>query len=344
MRRYKIHRSLSIQLCLPMMPHPALNDGTLRSEHSTPMGTLNDGYMLPGPDSLAFAVGNMGSASEIQKRLLLVLKGGVRHLIIPVNFANLSQMSAALLSSSIHRPDLFITFFFQPAPGAGDAEKILKKALDQLRFAQYADLYLLRETGNKNTNASGWVQFEKLKMKGQLVRSIGILNFTLNHILALMPTATIIPAVNQILLTPYTTKRLEKTIKACKKLQIAVTASLTDTVFLSLSHLYTPHGLDKVLERIAKQHSTTPTRILVAWLQSQALSPVITWKDKERFSTNAKAEFQIVNVGLTPVDIALIDLVGEGPEYLPDHAHGKGVAEAIGDAVSNVVGDVLGNM
>lgn len=52
----------------------------------------------------------------------------------------------------------------------------------------------------------------------------------------------------------------------------------------------------------------------------------------------------IMDTGLTPVDIALIELVSEGPEYLPDHAHGKGVAEATGDAVSNVVGGVLGNI
>ncbi|KAF7336467.1 Aldo/keto reductase [Mycena sanguinolenta] len=336
------------------MSYPALNDGNPRPGHASmtslsseltmtltsPDATASHGaercvgYMLPGPDSIAFAVGNIGSASDIQKRLLQVLNAGVRHLIIPVNFASLSQISAALTASSIPRSDLFLTFFFQ-APATGDTEKALKEALDQLRFARYADLYLLRETRSKTANASRWVQMEKLKIKGQLVRSIGIFNFTLNQILALLPTATIIPAVNQILLSPYTTKRFEKTIKACKKLQIAVTASLTDTVHLSLSYTYTPHGLDKVLERIAKQHSTTPTRILVAWLQSQGLSPVITWKEKEKFSTSkTETSFQIQRVDPTPVDIALIDIVGEGPEHLHDHGHGKGVAEAVGDAVS----------
>ncbi|KAJ7192304.1 hypothetical protein B0H12DRAFT_1171781 [Mycena haematopus] len=195
--------------------------------------TLNDGYVLPGPASIAFAVTNMGGASEITKRLVPVLKGGVRHLIIPVNFANLSQLSAALASSSIRREDLFITFIYQPAAGTPDPEKALKKALDQLRL-QYVDLYLLREAGNK-ANTTIWMQLEKLKGRGQLVRSIGLLNFNLNNILALLPTLTIIPAVNQILLTPYAAKRLEKTIKACEKLGIAVTASLSDTVFQSLA-------------------------------------------------------------------------------------------------------------
>ncbi|KAJ7061806.1 NADP-dependent oxidoreductase domain-containing protein [Mycena amicta] len=305
---------------------------------------LNDGYTLPGPETIAFSVSNIGSASEIPQRLGQVLKAGVRHLVIPCNAGHLSQLSNVLASSNIPRDQLFITFCWHSAPGMTDAGKVLKRALDQLRL-QYADMYLLRpaDAGNKDTNATMWAQMEKLKIQGQLVRSIGLLNFSLNQILTLLPTATIIPAVNQLVLTPYSTQRLKRTIKACERLGIAVTASLSDTVFLSLGQVYTVGGLDKILSRIAQQHSATPSRILVAWLQAKGFAPVVTWKEAERFNdkSSQSKDFQLVPLELTAVEVALIDIAGEGAEHAQSQTHGGAqLARAVGTAVG-VVGSSL---
>jgi diketogulonate reductase-like aldo/keto reductase len=109
-----------------------------------------------------------------------------------------------------------------------------------------------------------------------LARSIGISNFLIPHVEAILKVATVKPAVNQIELHPY----LQRTElrEYLDKQGITVQAYGPLTPFTKAG----PGPVDAVAERLAKKYGVSTSSVLIRWLIEQGVAVVTTSGQKKR--------------------------------------------------------------
>jgi diketogulonate reductase-like aldo/keto reductase len=130
---------------------------------------------------------------------------------------------------------------------------------------EYVDLYLIHwpaiKAGGAKINADTWRAFEKLYKDG-CIRTIGLSNFLTHHIEALLDTAEIIPAVNQIEFHPGYMQA--DTLAFCKAHHIVVEA-------------WSPLGTGRLLNNpqlreIAGRYGISVAQLCIRWcLQNETL-------------------------------------------------------------------------
>ncbi|PFX26450.1 Alcohol dehydrogenase [NADP(+)] [Stylophora pistillata] len=125
------------------------------------------------------------------------------------NEANIGEALKKLLPKySLSRSDIFITSKLSPRDhGFENTEKAFMKSLKALD-CEYLDLYLIHWPGvqklksddprNAELRQESWKALEKLYSTG-LVKSIGVSNYTVDHLEELLQFSTVMPAVLQLL-------------------------------------------------------------------------------------------------------------------------------------------------
>ncbi|CAA0836247.1 NAD(P)-linked oxidoreductase superfamily protein [Striga hermonthica] len=169
----------------------------------------------------------------------------------------------------------------------------LVKTLKELGL-DYLDLYLihwpfrLRDGASRPPKAGDvldfdmvgvWREMEKL-VKENLVRDIGICNFSMKKLDKLLSFAEIKPSVCQMEMHPGW--RNDKMLEACKKNNIHVTA-------------YSPLGSqeggrdlihDPIVEKVAKKLNKSPGQVLVRWAIQRGTSTIPKSNNPERINEN----------------------------------------------------------
>ena len=179
-----------------------------------------------------------------------------------------------------------------------DAQQSIKDSLEKLDL-DYIDLYLIHWPNPvtsrhewKKRNADSWRAMEEAVDAG-LIKSIGVSNFHPHHIDALLETARIKPAVNQILLNP--SDMQEELVRYNKKHDI-------------LSEAYSPLGTGKIFEveslkDLASKYNKTVAQVVIRWSLHHGFLPLPKSVTPERIVSN----FDVYDFELSPEDIALID-------------------------------------
>ena len=148
----------------------------------------------------------------------------------------------------------------------------------------YLDLYLihwpnpkpLRENDEwKTRNAEVWRAMEDLYQEGK-IRAIGVSNFLPHHLDALLETARIIPAVNQVRLAPGVYQ--EEVVDYCKEKGILLEA-------------WGPFGQGELFEqkevqKIAAKHGKTVAQIALAWSLAEGFLPLPKSVTASRIQSN----------------------------------------------------------
>ena len=136
----------------------------------------------------------------------------------------------------------------------------------------YLDLYLihwpnpkpLRENDEwKTRNAEVWRAMEDLYQEGK-IRAIGVSNFLPHHLDALLETAKILPAVNQVRLAPGVYQ--EEVVDYCREKGILLEA-------------WGPFGQgelfdNKQVQEIAENHGKSVAQIALAWSLAEGFLPL----------------------------------------------------------------------
>ncbi|KAE8684974.1 Aldose reductase [Hibiscus syriacus] len=126
-----------------------------------------------------------------------------------------------------------------------------------------------------------WREMEKL-VKENLVRDIGVCNFSLKKMNKLLGLAEIMPSVCQFEMHPGW--RNDKMLEFCKNNSIHVTA-------------YSPLGSseggrdlihDETVERVAKKVNKSPGQVLVRWGMQRGTSVIPKSSNPERIKENIK--------------------------------------------------------
>ena len=127
------------------------------------------------------------------------LEVGYRHLDTATVYANEAEVGRALLESGVSRDDVFITTKFPPNL-AGDELTTLHASLDLLQ-SEYVDLWLIHWPPSEGVGADIWEAFAKAKEQN-LVRDIGVSNYSVDQLDQLASATGVTPAVNQIEWSP----------------------------------------------------------------------------------------------------------------------------------------------
>lgn len=246
---------------------------------------------------------------KIETAILSALDAGYRHIDCAAIYGNEKEIGAALQKAfkKYPRNELWITSKLWCDSHAPEAVlPALTKTMNDLGVS-YLDLYLVHwpialkpqvELPQCHDDYipldeiplhSTWKAMEDCVHK-KLVRNIGVSNFSTRKLKALLSTAAIPPAINQIEMHPYQQQRAQRTF--------ARRHGVTLTAYCPLgsmgTHMTTPDGCapppllkHPLIRTIANKHNGTPAQILLAWLMKQGVVAIPKSVSPKRIKENA---------------------------------------------------------
>ena len=149
-----------------------------------------------------------------------------------------------------------------------------------------------------------WAEMEKLKKTGK-ARSIGVSNFIQPHLEAILRTAEITPAVNQIEYHPYL--QHGDLVPFHKKIGIVTEA------YSALAPITKAQGgpIDEAVRRLAGKYEVSEGVILLRWAMEQGVVTISTSRNESRM-----AEYlQAANIRLTQEEVQEISRLGSHKHF-----------------------------
>lgn len=216
-----------------------------------PSIALNDENTMP---VLGLGVAEL-SADETERAVSAALEIGCRLIDTAAAYVNEAAVGRAIAASGIPRAELFVTTKLATVEqGFTKSQEACKASLERLGL-DYVDLYLIHwpapPVGQYVDAFGGMIQS---RGEGH-ARSIGVSNFTEEHISNLIDLTFVTPAVNQIELHPLLN---QAELRKANARHNVVTQS------------YTPLVLGRLLDNptvtsIAGEYSKTPAQVLLRW-------------------------------------------------------------------------------
>jgi diketogulonate reductase-like aldo/keto reductase len=224
---------------------------TGESGASVPSIALNDENTMP---ALGLGVAEL-SEQETEHAVSAALEIGYRLIDTAAVYGNEAAVGRAIAASGIPRAELFITTKLANADqGLASTQAACKTSLDKLGL-DYVDLYLIHwpapQLGKYVDSFGGLIQ-----SRGDgFARSIGVCNFTEEHLTTVIDLSFVTPAVNQIELHPLLN---QAELRAANAAHNVVTEA------------YSPLAVGRLLDNptvtsVAAEYSRTPAQVLIRW-------------------------------------------------------------------------------
>eukprot|EP00898_Chlorokybus_atmophyticus_P008948 jgi/Chlat1/9054/Chrsp94S08355 len=228
---------------------PASSESTLSL--ATDLVKLNDGNKIP---RIGLGVYQSRPGKETYEAVKTALQVGYRHIDTAALYANEDSVGKAIRDTpDVTREQLWVTTkVWNSDQGYQSTKGALERSLQKLG-SDYVDLYLLHAPV-RGKRLDSWRALTELQKQGK-TRSIGVSNFGIHHLQELMASSNVLPAVNQIEVSPYNTR--EELCAFCLKHNIQIEAYSPLTQGLKLR--------DPKLVEIAKTYGRTTAQILIRW-------------------------------------------------------------------------------
>jgi 2,5-diketo-D-gluconate reductase A len=267
---------------------------------------LNTGATIPQVGAGTWPLDDAEAAEVIATAIEL----GYRHLDTATRYGNEAGVGEGIRRSGIAREELFVTTKLDGEFAGSDAIGGLHAALERLGTG-YVDLLLIHwPLPQRDAYVATWRAFEQLHAEG-LARAIGVSNFKPAHLDRLLAETDIVPAVNQIQISP-AIERLEQ--RAYDEAHGIITQS------------WSPLGgrkgagsllAEPVLVDIAARLERTPAQVVVRWHVQQGLVVIPKSSSRERLAQN----LDVFSFELTADDLASIATLSQGPDAGVDSDH-----------------------
>ena len=259
-----------------MAAGPGTSDGQQRE--------LADGNKIP---LLGLGVWQVPDGRECEDAVSWALEAGYRHIDTAQAYGNEGSVGRAVRASGLPRQDLFITTKFYPARRDPEAEA--QRSLELLGV-DYVDLYIIHWPQGGPVWA--WEGMQRAH-GGGYARSIGVSNFSVTELDAVLKVAEVPPVINQVQFSPFEYRRT--LLEACERHGVALEA-------------YSPLGTgrhlgDAAVARIAERLDRTPAQVLIRWGLQHNLVVLPKSTHRERIVQNA----QVFDFTLPDEDMATLD-------------------------------------
>ncbi|WP_062016339.1 aldo/keto reductase [Aureimonas sp. AU4] len=213
---------------------------------------LNDGRTIPQVGLGVFKVPDEDAASAVRT----ALAAGYRHVDTAAVYKNERGVGEGLRAAGLPRDDVFVTTkLWNESQGFDATLHAFDESLEKLGL-DAVDLYLIHwPSPARGLFVDTWKAFRRLHEEGR-ARSIGVSNFTAEHIDQIVAETGITPVLNQIELHP---RFQQRPLREAMETRGVVTES------------WSPLGQggdmlkDPVLARIAEKHGKTAAQVVIRW-------------------------------------------------------------------------------
>ena len=243
--------------------------------------TLNNGVSIP---VLGFGTWKAENGEVAYQAVLEALKAGYRHIDTAAIYKNEKSVGRAIRDSGISRQEIFVTTkLWNTKHSYDETRQAFEESMEKLGL-DYLDLYLIHwpnpkplseNDAWKTRNAEVWRAMEYLYQEGK-IRAIGVSNFLPHHLDALLETARVIPAVNQVRLAPGVYQ--EEVVAYCREKGILLEA-------------WGPFGQGELFDKkevqeIAAKHGKSVAQIALAWSLAEGFLPLPKSVTASRIQSN----------------------------------------------------------
>jgi diketogulonate reductase-like aldo/keto reductase len=244
------------------------------------------------------------SDDETERAVSAALEIGYRLIDTASVYGNEAAVGRAIASSGIPRAELFITSKLANADqGITSSQAACKVSLERLGL-DYLDLYLIHwpaaQLGKYVDSFGGLIQ----SRAHGLVRSIGVCNFTEEHLSTVIDLTFVTPAVNQIELHPLLNQAELRAVNAAHNI---------------VTEAYSPLAVGRLVDNptvtsIAGEYNRTPAQVLIRW-SIQLGNVVIPRSAKpERIASN----FDVFDFELAAVHMEALNGLNDGTRVRED--------------------------
>ena len=273
---------------------------TGESRAAVPSIALNDENTMP---VLGLGVAEL-SDDETERAVSAALEVGCRLIDTAAAYGNEAAVGRAIAASGIPRAELFVTTKLATADqGFRSAPQACNASLERLGM-DYVDLYLIHWPApslGKYVDAFGGL----IQSRGNgHARSIGVSNFTEDHLSTVIDLTFVTPAVNQIELHPLLN---QDDLRKANAQHNVVTQS------------YTPLALGKLMDNptvtsVAGEYGKTPAQVLLRWNVQLGNSAIFRSSTPERIASN----LDIFDFELADEHMDAINGLNDGTRLRPD--------------------------
>jgi diketogulonate reductase-like aldo/keto reductase len=277
-----------------------------------PLLKLNNGVQMP---ALGFGVFQT-PPDETRAAVEAALGAGYRHIDTAAAYGNEQQVGEAVTTSGIDRADVFletkiwISDYGYDQTLHGFAKSAGKLGVDQI------DLLILHQAlpSEFGKTLEAYRALETLLADGK-VRAIGVSNFMVEHLAALLDKATVVPAVNQIEVHPYFQQRDVQAFAAQHGILTQAWSPIGGITFYRDSgHSNALHNA--VIGEIAKAHSKSAAQVMLRWHLQQGRSAIPKSTNPQRIAEN----FDVFDFQLDSEELSAIDGLETGRRGGPEPA------------------------
>lgn len=255
-----------------------------------PSLTLNNGTTIPQIGLGTWPMDNATASRVVYEAARL----GYRHFDTATKYGNERGVGSGLRASGLSRDDVFVTTKLNGDFQGGDrAVRGLDAALDRLGLDEVDLLLIHWPLPARDEFVSTWRTFEALAESGR-ARSIGVSNFTEEHLRRLIDETGTVPAVNQIQVNPQIPRLAQRDFAAAHGI---------------VTECWSPLGSGKgLLEssevgRIARAHGRSPAQVVLRWHIQYGMLPLPRSTDPGRLAQN----LEVLDFELSPDDVSALD-------------------------------------
>jgi len=253
---------------------------------------LNNGVEVPALGLGTYKL--VGEAAYAPVRAALGC--GYRHIDTASFYENEEAVGRAVRESGVPREEVFITSkVWNTEQGFEETLNAFDRTLQRLGM-DHLDLYLVHwPVPGKRLET--YRALERLYEEGR-VRAIGVSNFTVRHLEELYGACQVMPAVNQVEMSPFLYQK--ELLEHCRGRNVLVTA---------FSPLARGQALgDPVLAEVAARHRRSPAQVMIRWCLQKGMAVIPRSADPAHIKENA----DVFDFSLDEEDMARLDLLHTG--------------------------------
>jgi diketogulonate reductase-like aldo/keto reductase len=290
--------------------------------------TLNNGVEMPALGLGVFQT----PPDETRAAVTAALDLGYRHIDTAAAYGNEREVGQAIRDSGVAREQIFIeTKIWISDYGYDETLHGFDKSAAKLGVDRI-DLLILHQAlpSDFDKTLAAYRALEKLLADGR-VRAIGVSNFMVDHLTALLDATTVVPAVNQLEIHPYFQQRAVLDFDDQHHILNQAWSPIGGITFYPGYGEHRRSVLeDPAVTAIAETHGKSPAQVLLRWGIQHGRSVIPKSTKRHRIAEN----IDVFDFALTADELKALDALETGRRGGPEPtgvtlaAYGRAIPEA----------------